>query len=78
MQTENIAIKESENGKVIACDHELFVKKIATNFSEKYKNRLEFFHKKFSEIKSVIKAPKNKKVGGIIFDLGVSNFQISN
>ena len=36
MQTENIAIKESENGKVIACDHELFVKKIATNFSEKY------------------------------------------
>ena len=42
MQTENIAIKESENGKVIACDHELFVKKIATNFSEKYKNRFEF------------------------------------
>ena len=53
-------------------------KKIATNFSEKYKNRFEFFHKKFSEIKSVIKAPKNKKVGGIIFDLVVSNFQISN
>ena len=37
-------------------------KKIATNFSEKYKNRFEFFHKKFSEIKSVIKAPKNKKL----------------
>ena len=78
MQTENTAIKESENGKVIACGHELFVKKIATNFSEKYKNRFEFFHKKFIEIKSVIEAQKNKKVGGIIFDLGVSNFQISN
>ena len=62
MQTENIAIKESENGKVIACDHEVFVIKIATNFSEKYKNRFEFFHKKFSEIKSVIKALKNKKL----------------
>ena len=53
-------------------------KKIATNFSEKYKNRFKFFHKKFIEIKSVIEAPKNKKVGGIIFDLVVSNFQISN
>ena len=41
---------------------DLFVKKIATNFSEKYKNRFEFFHKKFSEIKSVIKALKNKKL----------------
>ena len=67
----NLRIRKLQSNRI-------FVKKIATNLSEKYKNRFEFFHKKFSEIKSVIKAPKNKKVGGIIFDLGVSNFQISN
>ena len=72
------AILESANCKVIACDRDPFVKKIAANFSEKYKNRFEFFHKKFSEIKSVIKASKNEKVDGIILDLGVSNFQISD
>ena len=38
MQTENIAIKESENGKVIASDHELFVKKIATKPQISQKN----------------------------------------
>ena len=67
----NLRIRKLQSNRI-------FVKKIATNLSEKYKNRFEFFHKKFSEIKSVIEAPKNKKVGGIIFDLGVSNFQISN
>ena len=67
----NLRIRKLQSNRI-------FVKKIATNFSEKYKNRFEFFHKKCIEIKSVIEAPKNKKVGGIIFDLGVSNFQISN
>ena len=37
-------------------------KKIAANFSEKYKNHFEFFHKKFREIKSIIKTSKNEKV----------------
>ena len=30
-----------------------------------YQNWIKIFHKKFSEIKSVIKAPKNKKVDGL-------------
>ena len=72
------AILESANCKVIACDRDPFVKEIAANFSEKYKNRFEFFHNKFSEIKSIIELSKNKKVDGIVLDLGISNFQISN
>ena len=32
------AILESANCKVIACDRDPFVKEIAANFSEKYKN----------------------------------------
>ena len=51
----NLRIRKLQSNRI-------FVKKIATNLSEKYKNRFEFFHKKFSEIKSVIKAPKNKKL----------------
>ena len=51
---------------------------MAANFSEKYKNRFEFFHNKFSEIKSIIDSSKNAKVDGIVLDLGISNFQISN
>ena len=51
----NLRIRKLQSNRI-------FVKKIDTNLSEKYKNRLEFFHKKFSEIKSVIKALKNKKL----------------
>jgi hypothetical protein len=51
----NLRIRKLQSNRI-------FVKKIATNLSEKYKNRFEFFHKKFSEIKSVIKALKNKKL----------------
>ena len=72
------AILELANCKVIACDRDPFVKEIAANFSEKYKNRFEFFHNKFSEIKSIIESSKNEKVDGIVLDLGISNFQISN
>lgn len=72
------AILESANCKVIACDRDPFVKEIAANFSEKYKNRFKFFHNKFSEIKSIIESSKNTKVDGIVLDLGISNFQISN
>ena len=72
------AILESANCKVIAGDRDPFVKKIAANFSEKYKNRFKFFHNKFSEIKSIIESSKNEKVDGIVLDLGISNFQISN
>ena len=71
-------ILESANCEVVECNHDPFVKKIAANFSEKYKNNFEFFHKKFREIKSVIKTSKNEKVDGIILDLGMSNFQISD
>ena len=40
----NLRIRKLQSNRI-------FVKKIATNLSEKYKNRFEFFHKKFSEIK---------------------------
>lgn len=77
--------------KVIACDRDEFVKPIAQNFKEKYGDRFVFHHARFSDIKSIIKHENFAKAGeevaatteapdgldGIVLDLGVSNFQIS-
>ncbi|MBQ7673294.1 MAG: 16S rRNA (cytosine(1402)-N(4))-methyltransferase RsmH [Alphaproteobacteria bacterium] len=76
------AILEAANCKVIACDRDPFVKTFAKDFYEKYSGRFAFSHAKFSEIKSVIDQYKEfspqSRIDGIILDLGVSNFQLSD
>jgi len=68
------AILESTGCKVIACDRDPFVKGIADDFKSKYSYRFEFHHAKFSEIKSIVRG----KLDGVVLDLGVSNFQLSD
>ena len=68
-------ILEFPGTRVIAFDRDLDSKIVAEKFKKKYRNRFEFYHKKFSEIDS-IKLPK--KIKGIIFDLGFSNIQIND
>ena len=63
-------ILENSKNKVIAFDRKRCVK-----FSEilkKYKDRFEFNHKKFSQIKSI----SAKDIKAIIFDLGYPTTQI--
>lgn len=73
------AILDSANCNVIACDRDEHVQNIAAGFAEKYGNRFRFFHKKFSEIKQIMSENyPNKKLDGLVLDLGVSNFQISD
>lgn len=76
------AILEAANCKVIACDRDPFVKTFAEDFYEKYSGRFVFSHAKFSEIKSIIDQHEEfsptKHVYGIVLDLGVSNFQLSD
>lgn len=76
------AILEAANCKVIACDRDPFVKTFAKDFHEKYSGRFAFSHSKFSEIKSVIEQYKEfspqSRIDGIVLDLGVSNFQLSD
>ena len=61
--------------KVIAFDRDHKCKSIAIKFKKKFKERFEFYNKKFSEI-DIIKNENNIK--GIIFDLGFSYNQIKD
>ena len=68
-------ILEFPNTKVIALDRDIKSKKIAKKFKNEFKDRFEFFNKKFSEIDTI---PNKGKINGIIFDLGFSYDQIKD
>ena len=51
------------------------LKNIAIKIKKKFKNRFEFYNRKFSDIDK-IKLPKN--INAIIYDLGFSYSQIKN
>jgi 16S rRNA (cytosine1402-N4)-methyltransferase len=72
------AILDYADCRVIACDRDQHVKNIADDFSCNYQKRFDFFHAKFSDIKSVLASKNIEKVDGIILDLGVSTFQLSD
>ena len=61
--------------KVIAFDRDQKSKLIANKFKKKFKDRFEFYNKRFSEI-DLIKTPDQIK--GIVFDLGFSFNQIKD
>ena len=68
-------ILEYPNTKVIALDRDLKSKNVAKKFKNEFKDRFEFFNKKFSEIDTL---PNKEKISGIIFDLGFSYDQIKD
>ena len=59
---------------VIALDRDKNVIEIANNFKKKFQSRFEFFHNKFSSIDKISKG----NFDAIIFDLGVSSFQLDD
>ena len=64
------------NTNVISLDRDNFVKKMASILKKKYKDRFVFFNEKFSNLEKVV--DNNIKIDAIIFDLGVSSFQLSD
>lgn len=68
-------ILEFPNTKVIALDRDLKANNVAKKFKNEFKDRFEFFNKKFSEIDTI---PNKGKINGIIFDLGFSYDQIKD
>ena len=66
-------ILKFSNTKVIAIDRDKKAQKKAALFQKKYPKRFFFFNEKFSNLNKIL---KNKKVDSIIFDLGVSSFQL--
>ena len=68
-------ILEFPKTKVIAFDRDQKSSLIADKFKSKFKDRFEFYNKKFSEIDSI---NYNERIKGIIFDLGFSLNQIKD
>ncbi len=68
------AILKFPKTKVLAIDRDSLTEKFAVNLSKKFPDRFKFFKDKFSNLDKLFK--KNLKPRAIIFDLGLSNFQI--
>ena len=70
------AILDFPNTKVLGIDRDKSAQKRANVLVKKYPDRFNFILSKFSKLKSIIKPDLNPKA--IIFDLGLSSFQLSD
>ncbi len=70
------AILSFPKTKVIALDRDESVKQYADLLGKTFPNRFNFFREKFSNLEKILKPDTNPKA--IIFDLGLSSFQIDN
>jgi len=69
--------KISPNGKLLAIDQDGVALATAEKNLEKFSNRVTFVHNNFSEIGLLIRDWKVPRIDGILFDLGVSSYQLS-
>ncbi|MDD3887162.1 MAG: 16S rRNA (cytosine(1402)-N(4))-methyltransferase RsmH [Patescibacteria group bacterium] len=76
--TEMLLEKTSPNGKVMAFDLDQEAINRASKRLEKYKDRIIFVNKNFKEIKKVVNESKFSQVSGILFDLGLSTYQLQS
>ena len=70
------ALLKFPNTEVIAIDRDKFVLKKAKKIKEKYLDRFSFHNEKFSNLDKIIDT--DFKADAIIFDLGISHFQLSD
>jgi len=70
------AILKFPNTKVFAIDRDECTKKHAENLTKKFPSRFSFFKDKFSNLDKVIDPNLNPKA--VIFDLGLSSFQLAD
>lgn len=72
-------ILSKKNTKVISIDRDNFVQLFSKEISKDYNNRFEFIIDRFSNLENIIKERNLQKIPiAIIFDLGLSSFQIDN
>ena len=70
------AILSYPNTQVIALDRDPNIRRYAKKTKKKYENRFSFYNSKFSDLDKFVS--KKLEVDCIIFDLGLSNFQLKN
>jgi 16S rRNA (cytosine1402-N4)-methyltransferase len=72
-------ILSKKNTKVISIDRDNFVESFSKEIGKEYKNRFEFVIDRFSNLENILKEKNLQKIPvAIIFDLGLSSFQIDN
>ena len=72
-------ILSEKNTKVISIDRDNFVESFSKEIGKEYKNRFEFVIDRFSNLENILKERNLQKIPvAIIFDLGLSSFQIDN
>jgi 16S rRNA (cytosine1402-N4)-methyltransferase len=72
-------ILSKKNTKVISIDRDNFVETFSKEIGKEYNNRFEFIIERFSNLENILKERNLQKVPvAIIFDLGLSSFQIDN
>ena len=70
------AILKFPGTKVLAIDRDKLTQKKANILAKKFPNRFNFFQEKFSNLSKVVKKNLNPKA--VIFDLGLSSFQLAD
>ena len=68
------AILKFSGTKVVAIDRDKLTQKYANTLKKKFPKRFNFFQEKFSNLNKVVEKQTNPKA--IIFDLGLSSFQL--
>lgn len=70
------AILESSNASVIAIDRDHDAIERSKPIADEFKNRFSITENTFSNIKDVVEQKNITSVDGVVFDIGVSSFQI--
>ena len=70
------AILKFPDTKVLAFDRDKLTQKYANSLEKKFPKRFNFFQEKFSNLNKVVKQNLNPRA--VIFDLGLSSFQLSD
>ena len=72
-------ILSKKNTKIISIDRDTFVESFSKEIRKEHKDRFEFVIDKFSNLEKILKERNLEKIPvAIIFDLGLSSFQIDN
>ena len=72
-------ILSKKNTRVISIDRDDYVESFSKEIKKEYKNRFEFIIDRFSNLENILKERNLQNVPvAIIFDLGLSSFQIDN
>ncbi len=75
---EEILKGSAPDGILIGMDQDENILKIAQERLREYKERVRLVHGNFSDIKEIVKSEGVEMVDGILFDLGVSSYQLDD